>query len=498
MKSKINCILFCSVMLINIFIPIVQNVTGPNTSTSGTGGLTDSPWPMFSCNAQRTGLSAYDTSGNPGKLKWDFSISYWIQSSPIIDSDGIIYISDSKNNLYAINPDGIEKWNISISGITQTPAIDSYGTIYVGSSDNIFYAINQNGTEKWHFGTDEPVNSSPAIGSDGTIYFGTSSGVNSYHLFYALNPDGTEKWRFRINIGGQTSSPGIGLDGTIYFGSSDNNLYAINPDGTEKWRFTSATDNVQSAPAIDSDGTIYVGSRDSNLYAINPDGSEKWRFTTGGAIGWSTSAAIGPDGTIYIDSGDNCLYALNPDGTEKWIYTIGGGFTTPSIGSEGTIYVGGHDYNLYSINPDGTEKWHFTTGYIVNLSPSIGSDGTIYVCSDDHKLYAIGPPPPIHANIDIDPDTLNLKSRGRWITCYIDLPGYDVNNIDISTILLEDAIPAEWGDVQGTTLMVKFDRGEVEDYIGVPQDVIELWVTGEFYDGTEFEGSDTIRVIYPP
>lgn len=106
---------------------------------------------------------------------------------------------------------------------------------------------------------------------------------------------------------------------------------------------------------------------------------------------------------------------------------------------------------------------------------------------------------PLKAIIDIDPNTLNLKSKGRWITCYIDLPeGYDVNEIDISTILLEDTIPAEWGDVQGTTLMVKFERSEVEDYIGVPQESIELWVTGEFFDGTQFEGSDTIRVICPP
>jgi hypothetical protein len=106
---------------------------------------------------------------------------------------------------------------------------------------------------------------------------------------------------------------------------------------------------------------------------------------------------------------------------------------------------------------------------------------------------------PIKATTNIDPDTLNLKSKGRWITCYIDLPeGHDVNDIDISTILLEDTIPVEWGDVQGTTLMVKFERSEVEDYIGAPQDAIELLVAGKFYDGTEFEGSDTIRVICPP
>jgi hypothetical protein len=105
---------------------------------------------------------------------------------------------------------------------------------------------------------------------------------------------------------------------------------------------------------------------------------------------------------------------------------------------------------------------------------------------------------PISATIDIDPNTLNLKSKGRWITCYIDLPdGYDVNDIDINTILLEDTIPAEWGDIQGDTLMVKFDRSNVEDMLS--PGTYNLKVTGKLKDGTEFEGySDEITVINPP
>lgn len=105
----------------------------------------------------------------------------------------------------------------------------------------------------------------------------------------------------------------------------------------------------------------------------------------------------------------------------------------------------------------------------------------------------------IDADLDINPNTLNLKSEGRWISGYIDLPsGYDVNEIDLSTVKLNDSIPADWGNIQnGTTQMVKFDRSDVEDLIGNPNENEELVVTGKISDGTGFAGNDIIRAIEP-
>jgi len=110
----------------------------------------------------------------------------------------------------------------------------------------------------------------------------------------------------------------------------------------------------------------------------------------------------------------------------------------------------------------------------------------------------------ITATIDIDPDTLNLKSKGKWITCYIELPsGYDVNNIDLSTILLNHLVPAqleptEIGDYDEDTipdLMVKFNRADVCSLLSLGNEV-EITITGALVDGIhQFEGSDTIRVI---
>jgi parallel beta-helix repeat protein len=113
-------------------------------------------------------------------------------------------------------------------------------------------------------------------------------------------------------------------------------------------------------------------------------------------------------------------------------------------------------------------------------------------------------------SIDIDPDTLNLDSEGKWITCYIEpTEGIDLTVVDISTIRISEIagipvmIPAEDHptnigdhDEDGVPdLMIKFDRNDVQD-ASWPGD-IEITITGELKDGTPFEGYYIIRVINP-
>ncbi len=109
---------------------------------------------------------------------------------------------------------------------------------------------------------------------------------------------------------------------------------------------------------------------------------------------------------------------------------------------------------------------------------------------------------PIRAVVDINPNILNLKSGGKWITAYIELPtGYKVGDTDVSSILLNDSIPADVGasttvgdhDDDGIQdLTVKFDRALIIDLLNVGE--AKLTITGEI-SGIPFEGSDTIRVI---
>ncbi|UCG93340.1 MAG: T9SS type A sorting domain-containing protein [candidate division WOR-3 bacterium] len=123
--------------------------------------------------------------------------------------------------------------------------------------------------------------------------------------------------------------------------------------------------------------------------------------------------------------------------------------------------------------------------------------------------------PAIDAVIDIDPNTLNLKSQGRWVTCYIELAeGYTVEDIDINTVALTEIDGQSIGPLnrEGPTeiddydndgipdLMVKFNRQALiailSELVEPPVDV-ELTVSGELTDGTAFNGSDIIHVICP-
>jgi hypothetical protein len=112
----------------------------------------------------------------------------------------------------------------------------------------------------------------------------------------------------------------------------------------------------------------------------------------------------------------------------------------------------------------------------------------------------------IPAIIDFDPDTLNPKSKGNWVTVYIEFPEdttCDISNADISTILLNGIIPVEESptgigdhDEDGNPdLMVKFDRASVIELLEPGENVL-ITISGELNDGTAFEGTDMIRVLF--
>jgi len=125
---------------------------------------------------------------------------------------------------------------------------------------------------------------------------------------------------------------------------------------------------------------------------------------------------------------------------------------------------------------------------------------TLGVWHRDHYSHVnIVPEPVVDAEIDIDPDTVNLKSKGKWITCRIWLPAdYSVADIEPNSVLIEnepnDIYPEWiWFNENKQVVMAKFNRVDVCEILEAGN--IELTVTGHLVDGTYFQGTDTIRVI---
>ncbi|MFW9835649.1 MAG: hypothetical protein ACFFEK_16720, partial [Candidatus Thorarchaeota archaeon] len=140
--------------------------------------------------------------------------------------------------------------------------------------------------------------------------------------------------------------------------------------------------------------------------------------------------------------------------------------------------------------------------------PSIIVDS--YVMFEDQNLIIImtSPVEPINSVIDFDPDTLNLQSKGSWVTVYIEFPpgeNHDISDIDLSTISLNGIVFADthWfeigdHDLNGIQdLMVKFDRSLVQGLLEVGEGVT-ITINGLLIDGTPFGGTDIIRVISEP
>ena len=417
-------------------------------------GPMDSAWPMFSHDATHTGRSYYYTSNNSGNELWRVKGNWAgaVQCSPIIDNNNNIYFGTLGTELFALFPNGTQKWHFQATGtIWDTPALAADGTIYFTTWTPYRYlnAVNSNGTLKWLFAPEGSSVSPPSIADDGTIYFGDDD-----HIIYAVNPDGTEKWRYTtgyIVMG----SPAISIqDGTIYIGSGDHYLYALNPDGTLRWRFNTGGE-IKGSASIALDGTIYVPSFGGYFYALHPNGTMKWKASTGGIIA-SAGVAIGKLGTIYV--GTEMLRAYNPDGTLKWITDVEGNIygTVPAVSADGTIYVSAGG-SLVAVNPDGSEKWRYQLSTAqVRSSPSIGPNDRVYVGSEDS-----GPTPYgyLHAFGVFDPDSPTAPTIIGKIKGTVK-KSYDYLFRSASPVGNDVFYQIDWGDGSITNWIGPYDSGE--------------------------------------
>jgi hypothetical protein len=189
---------------------------------------------------------------------------------------------------------------------------------------------------------------------------------------------------------------------------------------------------------------------------------------------------VGDTTSIALDTQDSphISYLDSNNGDLRYAKLNGNNWSIEIVDSDGTVGVWS-SIGIDLVNNPHISYWDYTSGSLKYATKA--------------KLA----PPSRSITLNIDPDTLNLKSKGRWITAYLATDNAKADDIDAPSLLLNDVIRAEWWNIQNETiLLAKFDRATVQSIVSV-SDSIDIKVTGQWKDGERFVAHDAIRVINP-
>lgn len=228
-----------------------------------------------------------------------------------------------------------------------------------------------------------------------------------------------------------------------------------------------------------------------------------------GCYAWQVNMSFNPSILKFVDADEGEFLKGQPVTVFMWElkegYVIIACMTLgvyPGVNGSGTLAT--IEFQVVGIGESILNITHPRTNLLELIPPPVppGEEPLREIPCIKENGYFNNLPIAVSSTTDIEPDILNLRSRGRWITAYLELPKeHNVSDANISTVKLNGEIPAELhptevGDYDENgilDLMAKFDRQEVMALLSVGE--ATLTITGQLVDGTIFEGSDTIRVI---
>ena len=423
------------------------------------------------CGAEGFSSEPYDVAcvdEETGELLWKITLPYpmiYGSWAPLGYDDGMVFCTVNHYVIALDADDGSIVWECDLDfddtkhlySVNSGPTIAD-GKVFTGTYDDAFstqgtlagyVAIDEYTGEKlWQTTGDGHCDSTPAY-YDGVVYAGFDYNwlASPSGGCYALDADtGEEIWKtwLPFSVWGSVSVDEDYVYGANYnfYGTAQVFILYRN-NGTVK--VISDTLRTDSTPAVAYD----------NIYIC------------GGCTGYSAT------GTYCVDK--ETLEVL-------WSAPAGSWTASPAV-ADGKVYVGGFCYDAFT----GEEIFSYEQG---GLSPVIANECLFNV--QNGRVYAFYTLP---TAVTIKPETLNLESKGKF-TAFITLPeGYDVADINVSTVECEgaSALGARISATDTGTLVVKFARADLVD---VPVgDAVRFSVTGELADGTVFEGSDLVRVI---
>lgn len=239
-----------------------------------------------------------------GEFKWVFAISQITYGGgALVAPDGTIYQcvrNATINNVYAINPNGTQKWAIKLdAAIGAFPALSADGVLYCLTNKSTLYALDaSSGAIKWQQSLDGATGSAVAIDKAGNVYAGTSAAI------YSFKPNKEQNWKLEeVNV---TEQATFALkDQVLYATLKNGGLVAVDmTNGTKKWTYLTTKGDAYF-PIADKNGNVYFTEKGSQtVHAVNASGSKIWEKNVGNNLNYS-GGALSTDGILYIGTQSN-------------------------------------------------------------------------------------------------------------------------------------------------------------------------------------------------
>ena len=239
-----------------------------------------------------------------GEFKWVFAISQITYGGgALVAPDGTIYQcvrNATINNVYAINPNGTQKWAVKLdAAIGAFPALSADGVLYCLTNKSTLYALDaSSGAIKWQQSLDGATGSAVAIDKAGNVYVGTSAAI------YSFKPNKEQNWKLEeVNV---TEQATFALKEQVLYATLKNGgLVAVDmTNGTKKWTYPTTKGDAYF-PIADKNGNVYFTEKGSQtVHAVNASGSKIWEKNVGNNLNYS-GGALSTDGILYIGTQSN-------------------------------------------------------------------------------------------------------------------------------------------------------------------------------------------------
>jgi len=367
----------------------------PLPSEGGDGGAPQQEAPPVSASdvtPASTAPASSDLSAI-GRELWRFDLVGEVRLAPTVGPDGTVYLVTHAGVLYAIAPDGSERWSAMVGGASVStdytaPVLAPDGRVYIVYGGELqTFAPTGNIGWTWSKPGEWGLTAPPAFSADGTAFMMTNKSS-----LWAISGVGQELWGTtlcQVMGGGTWPGPAVGTDGTVYAVCHGEQVYALDAaSGDVLWTYD-VNDKLESTPAAGPDGLVYVASDGGWVLALQPDGTLRWRTSAAGRTGTiqmvDAPVVYGPDGGVYVAPRHGTVYALDAlSGEVRWTSEVGGqgiGINRLAVAEDGSVYARNLLGALFGISPQGEQLWRIAPpGDAWSLGPpATGPDGRLYV-----------------------------------------------------------------------------------------------------------------------